>query len=97
GSQSSDPTGALSLYTWSWGDATSTALSSPTASHTYATVGTYGISLTVTDNGGAIATSTTSATVAPRPNAAPVAKDDSATVTRRQSVAIAVLQNDSDA
>ncbi|WP_421732521.1 alkaline phosphatase [Cellulomonas sp.] len=46
----SDLDGTIAAYDWSWGDGgTSTGL---TSSHTYATGGTYNVTLTVTDNAG---------------------------------------------
>jgi len=47
-SASSDPDGTIVWYNWTFGDTTTG--SGVTASHTYATVGTYNTTLTVTDN-----------------------------------------------
>jgi len=52
-SGSSDPDGFVKAYKWYWGDGT-TAMTK-TASHTYATAGTYTLQLTVTDNQGGAA------------------------------------------
>ena len=63
GTGSTDPDGVITSYAWTFGDgATATA---PTVSHTYATGGTYPVTLTVTDDGGLTGTTTTSVTVAP--------------------------------
>jgi PKD repeat protein len=53
-SGSTDPAGTIVDYHWSWGDDsndTDTG-SSPTATHTFASAGTYPVTLTVTDDGG---------------------------------------------
>jgi PKD repeat protein len=66
GSGSTDPDGTVEQWSWNFGDGNSG--SGATTSHTY-TAGTYTVTLSVTDNGGA--TGTTSASVAP--NQAPTA------------------------
>jgi hypothetical protein len=63
GSGSIDLTGTITTYDWNWGDSTSTRGSTPQASHTYASSGTFTIRLTVTDSGGGTASATTTATV----------------------------------
>ena len=64
GSGSSDPDGAIASYRWNWGDGTpDTVGASATASHTYASAGNRSIVLKVTDDEGAVATSTASVTV----------------------------------
>lgn len=70
---SSDSDGAIASYVWQFGDG-GTA-SGVTASHDYATAGTYTVRLTVTDDDGATATATRSVVVTapPMPNEAPVA------------------------
>lgn len=52
---SSDAEGPISSYVWSWGDGSANG-SGVSASHTYATPGTYTATLTTTDAGGAVAT-----------------------------------------
>lgn len=54
GNQSLDPDGTVVGYTWTFGDGS--AGSTASTSHVYAAPGTYTVSLTVTDNGGATAT-----------------------------------------
>ncbi|MFD5277952.1 PKD domain-containing protein [Pseudarthrobacter sp. NPDC058362] len=51
GSASTDPDGSIASYAWNFGDGTTG--STTTASHTYASAGTYAVTLTVTDNDGA--------------------------------------------
>ncbi len=63
GTGSSDSDGTIASYAWSFGD-TGTA-STATTSHTFASQGTYSVSLTVTDDDGAMTTKTVNLTVAP--------------------------------
>ena len=65
GAGSSDPQGQALTYAWSFGDSSTGAGVSP--SHTYATAGTYTVSLTVTDTSGLIGSATSQATIAPAP------------------------------
>jgi PKD repeat protein len=61
GSASSDPDGTIVSHAWDFGDgATATG---PTAQHTYAAAGSYTVTLVVTDDDGAEATSTQQAVV----------------------------------
>jgi PKD repeat protein len=68
GSGSADSDGTIVSYSWTFGD--QSAVSGAAAHHSYAGPGTYPITLTVTDNGGATGTVTHAVTVA---NASPVA------------------------
>jgi acid phosphatase type 7 len=51
--QSSDPDGTISSRTWEFGDGAKSSETNP--SHTYSSAGTFSVVLTVTDNGGATA------------------------------------------
>jgi len=62
-SASSDTDGSIVSYGWTFGDGGSSASASPTAPHLYAAGGTYTVTLTTTDDGGA--TATTSRSVSP--------------------------------
>ncbi len=59
---STDSDGTIASRSWNFGDGGTSTATNP--SHTYATGGTYSVSLTVTDNGGATNTKTSSVTVA---------------------------------
>jgi PKD repeat protein len=61
----SDPDGAITGYTWSFGDG-SAATGNP-ASHTYAAAGAYPVTLSVTDSDGRSASATRTVTVGPAP------------------------------
>ncbi len=67
---SSDSDGTIVSYAWNFGDGNSST--QPNPSHTYASAGNYAVVLTVTDNDGASAGDSTSATIqAPTPNNQP--------------------------
>lgn len=69
GAASSDPDGGVVGYAWNFGDgATATGA---TASHSYTAAGSYTVTLTVTDNGGA--TNSTTRTVSPTAPPGPAA------------------------
>ncbi|MFQ4147847.1 PKD domain-containing protein [Arthrobacter sp. LAPM80] len=74
GTASTDPDGTVAAYSWIFGDGTPNG-SGATTSHTYAKAGTYQVTLTVTDNGGATnsISKTVTATDAPPANKPPVA------------------------
>ncbi len=69
-SASSDPDGTIASYSWEFGDGQ--LGTGVTITHTYATMGTFTVKLTVTDNSGA-ASSTSKTIVAQQANQPPVA------------------------
>jgi PKD repeat protein len=70
-STSNDPDGSIAGYSWNFGDGATSTTANP--SHTYATGGTYTVTLRVTDNQGAQSpTASQNVTVTP-PNQAPTA------------------------
>ena len=71
GAGSSDPDGMIDSFVWDFGDG-SIPGTGETAIHSYSIFGDYEVELTVTDNGGAIASDTMLVTVTP-PNQPPVA------------------------
>jgi PKD repeat protein len=72
GTASSDPDGSIASYAWDFGD--DATANGATASHTYTSVGSYTITLTITDDHGATAKASQTVTVSSAPtNAAPVA------------------------
>jgi len=62
GSESYDKDGDIVLYSWDFGDGTTSTQQNPT--HTYSSQGTYIVTLTVTDNDGTISSKTATVTVA---------------------------------
>ncbi len=65
GSGSFDPDGSIVSYEWDFGD--SFTDTGDSTSHTYSTAGTYTVTLTITDNGGAINQDTATVTVSEEP------------------------------
>ncbi len=74
GSTSTDSDGTITTYAWDFGDGV-TATGVRPAPHTYAQAGTYTVSLTVTDSGGATNTTTRSVTVSATPSVTTLAED----------------------
>ena len=65
GSASSDPDGTIAAYAWTFGDGTTGSGASP--SHSYATGGSFTVTLTVTDNLGATGTQSQTVTAVNTP------------------------------
>ncbi len=86
-STSTDADGSIASQMWNFGDNTPGATAA-SATHTYATAGTYVVTLTVVDNAGASRTATRSVTVTPPPpaNEAPTARFTSSVAGLRASV-----------
>lgn len=75
GASSSDPDGSIASYEWQFGDGSTAAGITPPA-HTYATAGTYNVTLTVTDNLGATNAITKQVAVTAAPAVVRVAEDN---------------------
>jgi len=58
---SHDPDGTIATYSWDFGDGSSASGAAPT--HSFATTGTFTVTLTVTDNQGATGSASTTATI----------------------------------
>jgi len=71
GAASSDPDGTIASYLWEFGDGTTGSGMSVT--HSYTTPGTYNVTLTVTDDAGAIDSAGTTAVIRDTVNQPPVA------------------------
>ncbi|MGR7025345.1 PKD domain-containing protein [Geodermatophilus sp. URMC 62] len=84
GAGSTDADGRITSWAWTFGDgATGTGAQ---AGHTYAAPGTYPVTLTVTDDGGATAARTATVTIAaPPPNQPPTASFTAGTAERTAS------------
>lgn len=67
GTGSYDTDGVVTQYIWTWGDGSPDTIGTATASHTYATAGTYTITLRVIDNQGGSGTTTEQITVSAAP------------------------------
>ncbi|WP_025615216.1 PKD domain-containing protein [Cellulophaga baltica] len=99
GDTSSDPdTGDILTYAWDFGDGTTATTANP--SHTFTTVGTYDVTLTVTDNGTPALSSseaTITITVTAPANQAPIAVADNYSVIKgTNNNLFNVIENDSD-
>ncbi|MCR1024376.1 PKD domain-containing protein [Cellulophaga baltica] len=99
GDTSSDPdTGDVLTYAWDFGDGTTATTTNP--AHTFTTVGTYDVTLTVTDDGTPALSSseaTITITVTAPANQAPIAVADNYSVIKgTNNNLFNVIENDSD-
>jgi len=98
GSGSSDIDGIIASYAWDFGDGNTGTGVNPTNAYTGS--GLFTVTLTVTDDGGATDTATTTADINDVPNTPPAATDDSYTTNEDTALNVAapgVLANDTDA
>lgn len=86
GAGSSDPDGSIASYAWTFGDGS--GASGITASHTYASSGTFTARLTVTDNRGATAFQNVTVTASADPNVINAPSALSASAPRKGSVTL---------
>jgi PKD repeat protein len=92
---SSDPDGTIVSWAWDFGDTNTSGTQNP--SHTYATAGTYTVSLTVTDNDGATDTFNQDVTVTEMPQLKIFVYDITQTITKKgknyQSSAVITIRD----
>jgi len=86
----------IASYAWNWGDGTSNTTTSPTATHAYAALGTYEVSLTVTDNLGFTSTVTKALAITANGVADPYAATGSATGVSTAGATLAGTVNSED-
>jgi PKD repeat protein len=70
-STSTDPDGSIASYSWNFGDGATSTAQNP--SHAYTAGGSYTVTLTVTDNGGAASTPASQTVTVTAPNQPPTA------------------------
>ncbi|MFI7589617.1 PKD domain-containing protein [Spongisporangium articulatum] len=75
---SADPDGTIASYAWDFGDGSTATTTDPTTTHAYATTGSFTAKVTVTDNGGATASTQVVATTTTPLNQSPTASFTSA-------------------
>jgi probable HAF family extracellular repeat protein len=95
GSGSSDANGDTLSYRWDFGDGSSAITSTPTTTHSYAAVGSYQVTLTVTDGEASSTPATANVAIQSKPPVANAGPDQ--TVTQRTAVALnGATSNDPD-